>query len=41
MIGMKAKIGRIAGIIDAESMQPDGTLLVRMNDHWFPASMVR
>lgn len=41
MIGMTVKIGRIAGMIDAESMQPDGTLLIRITDHWFPASMVK
>lgn len=41
MIGMTISISGITGTIDAETGQPDGTLLVRVNDHWFPARMVR
>lgn len=41
MIGMAVSIAGMTGTIDAEAGQPDGTLLVRMNDQWFPASMAR
>ncbi|MGQ4813048.1 hypothetical protein GOZ96_04810 [Agrobacterium vitis] len=39
MLGMTIKIGLTIGKVDAEVGQPDGTLLVRINDQWFPASM--
>jgi hypothetical protein len=40
MIGMTVRIGKITGTVDAEKGQPDGTLLIRVKDKWFPASMV-
>jgi len=30
----------ITGVIDAQSVQPDGMAIVRINDHWFPADEV-
>ena len=39
MIGMKLfhPLSGESGVIDAEVGQPDGTLLVRLNDRWFAA----
>lgn len=36
MIGMKlcCPISGIAGRVDAQTVQPDGVALVRINDHW-------
>lgn len=37
---MTVRIAGMTGAVDAEAGQPDGTLLIRVNDKWFEASMV-
>jgi hypothetical protein len=39
MIGMNLRCptAGITGTVDAQSVQPDGKALVRINDHWLEA----
>jgi len=43
MIGMSLRcpITSIAGVVDAQSVQPDGKALVRINDHWLEVDNLR
>lgn len=35
MIGMTVEIGRIRGVVDAQTVHPDGKPLVRVKDRWY------
>lgn len=39
MIGQKLTCPAGTGVIDAEAIHPDGMVIVRINDQWFPLSL--
>lgn len=43
MIGMNLRcpITNITGTVDAQSVQPDGRPMVRINDHWLEVEYLR
>ena len=43
MIGMKLRCPAppITGTVDAQSVQPDGKAMVRINDHWLEVENLR